>query len=171
MDELDLFNFQATAPFTSVDYNFGSPSSHFSTINQAYPVSVTGSQSPRPGLGGNPTSTIEEQKGYMQSIIDIFELSEEEEEEPDDGDDDMSIERPIDLEAQQRRTEKLRGVRSALDRLWWSNSEFMSDAAEKLADGSRDRKFFLVTQFFSLFCSRIFGSAFLLYSIPGKHGL
>jgi hypothetical protein len=38
-----------------------------------------------------------------------------------------------------RNVEALRDVRRILDQMWWSDSEFMTKAAEVLADGSRDR--------------------------------
>ena len=46
----------------------------------------------------------------------------------------------VDLEDRHRRTERLKGGLSMLARLWWSDSEHMGLAAEKLADGSRDRE-------------------------------
>jgi len=82
----------------------------------------------------------EEQKANMQSILDIFQLDEElyqsgeNELDEDDGGEE------VDLEDQRQRTERLKGICPALDRLWWTGSEYMVGAAEKLADGSRDRK-------------------------------
>jgi hypothetical protein len=98
---------------------------------------------------GDPTSIAalsgtvptEEQMADMQSILDIFHLDEElpdrsgeNELEDDDGSEE------VDLEDQRQRTERLRGIYPALDRLWWTGSEYLVGAAEKLADGSRDRK-------------------------------
>jgi len=83
--------------------------------------------------------SAEEQSNMMKSIQEIFELEEEqanEEEQMRDEDEEP----PVDLEDQQKRTEKLKGVLSTLAQLWWSDSDHMDLAAEKLADGSRDRK-------------------------------
>lgn len=83
----------------------------------------------------------EQQKADMQSILDLFHLNEELPDESDRNDledDDLAPE--VDLEDQRQRTEHLRGIYPALDRLWWTGSDYMIGAAEKLADGSRDRK-------------------------------
>jgi hypothetical protein len=83
----------------------------------------------------------EEQKADMQSILDIFQLDEEPPDQSDENElDEDDIVQELDLEDQRQRTERLRGVYAALDRLWWMGSEYMVGAAEKLADGSRDRK-------------------------------
>jgi len=83
----------------------------------------------------------EEAKAAMQSILDIFELDEG---LPDGSggneQDEDDLEPTIDPEDQSRRTERLRSIRPALDQLWWTDSEYMTGAAEKLADGCRDRK-------------------------------
>ena len=73
--------------------------------------------------------------------LDIFQLDEELPDESDGNelDEDDGAEE-VDLEDQRQRTERLRGIYPALDRLWWTGSEYMVGAAEKLADGSRDRK-------------------------------
>lgn len=85
----------------------------------------------------------EEQKTDMQSILDIFQLDEELPDESDsndlDEDEDEEV-LEVDLEDQRQRTGLLRGIYPALDRLWWTESEYIVGAAEKLADGSRDRK-------------------------------
>lgn len=83
--------------------------------------------------------SVEEQSSMMRTIEEIFLLEEElPKEDQEMGDDEEEPE--IDLEDQQRRTTKLKGVLSTLAQLWWSDSEQMDVAAEKLADGSRDRK-------------------------------
>jgi hypothetical protein len=99
----------------------------------------------------NPIPTLstgvpkEEQKADMQSILDIFQLDEE---LPDESggnelvEDDGTPE--VDLQDQRQRTERLRGIYPALDRLWWTGSEYMVGAAEKLADGSRDCKLIMI---------------------------
>jgi hypothetical protein len=93
-------------------------------------------------LGSNtlavPLSAAEQTKS-MESIQEVFELEEDspkEDEEMGEGD---AEEPEVDLEDQQRRTDRLKGVLETLGQLWWSNSEHMDVAAEKLADGSRDR--------------------------------
>jgi hypothetical protein len=92
-------------------------------------------------LAVNTTVLDEEQKVDVQSILNIFQLEEglpDESTENDIDEDDETQE--VDLEDQRQRTERLRGIYPALDRLWWTGSEYMVGAAEKLADGSRDRK-------------------------------
>lgn len=84
--------------------------------------------------------SAEEQSNMMKSIQEIFELEEEQTNEEEQMRDEDEEEPPVDLEDQQRRTEKLKGVLSTLAQLWWSDSDHMDLAAEKLADGSRDRK-------------------------------
>jgi hypothetical protein len=89
------------------------------------------------------TTTVpnEEQKADMQSILDIFQLDEELPDESDENDLDEDDEaQEVDLEDQRQRIERLKGIYPALDRFWWTGSEYMVGAAEKLADGSRDRK-------------------------------
>jgi hypothetical protein len=83
----------------------------------------------------------EEQKADMQSVLDIFQLDEELPDQSDENEQDEDDgAQEVDLEDQRQRTERLRGIYPALDRLWWTGSEYMVGAAEKLADGSRDRK-------------------------------
>jgi hypothetical protein len=83
----------------------------------------------------------EEQKAAMQSILDIFQLDEELLDQSDANELDEDDEgQEINLEDQMQRIERLRGIYPALHRLWWTGSEYMVGAAEKLADGSRDRK-------------------------------
>jgi hypothetical protein len=77
----------------------------------------------------------------MQSILDIFQLSEDSSEQDDEEEVDENDDvHEVDMDEQNRRTEQLRAICPALDRLWWSGSDFMTGAAEKLADGSRDSK-------------------------------
>ena len=80
--------------------------------------------------------SAEDQSIMMKSIQEIFELEEEQNVEMnDDGE-----EEEVDLEDQQRRTEKLERVLTTLAQLWWNDSEHMDLAAKKLADRSRDRE-------------------------------
>ncbi len=80
--------------------------------------------------------TKEEQESTMQTVLDVFELDER---DPADGDEELDPEE--EAEDQRLRTEKLKAIGSALDALWWSNNDQMAAAAEKLANGSRDRKY------------------------------
>ena len=96
-------------------------------------------------LAGNGALSLqlsaEEQSTMMKSIQEIFELEEEEpKEDVEMGEGKDEEEEVVDLEDQARRTERLKGVLSTLAQLWWSDSEHMDLVAEKLADGSRDRK-------------------------------
>jgi hypothetical protein len=101
----------------------------------------------------------EEQKAAMQSILDIFQLDEELPDEPDGSELDENDEPPeVDFEDQRQRTERLRGIYPALDRLWWTGSEYMVGAAEKLADGSRDRKLILIFTTSMQFILKIYDS-------------
>lgn len=89
----------------------------------------------------NVSLSLDEQKAAMQSILDIFELDEELPDQNGGSDSDgIDADQTVDLEDQHRRTERLRGICPALDRLWWAGSEYMTSAAEKLADSSRDSK-------------------------------
>jgi hypothetical protein len=93
-----------------------------------------------PGQEGMSISlSVEEQSIMMKSIQEIFELQESQDEEMGEVDEDE--EPVVDLEDQERRTERLKGALSTLAQLWWSDSELMDLVAEKLADGSRDREF------------------------------
>jgi len=84
--------------------------------------------------------SAEEQNTMMKSIQDIFELEEEQPKEDVEMGESGEEEEAVDLEDQSRRTERLKGVLSTLAQLWWSDSEHMDLVAEKLGDGSRDRK-------------------------------
>jgi hypothetical protein len=103
----------------------------------------------------NPSSSslnLSAEQNVMRDIEEIFRLEEEQPKEGQEmgGDDE---EEQIDLEDQQRRTAKLKGILPTLAQLWWSNSEQIDPATEKLADGSRDResKLFQQHRFLHLF--------------------
>ncbi|KAG0649906.1 hypothetical protein D0Z07_3693 [Hyphodiscus hymeniophilus] len=81
--------------------------------------------------------SAEEQWGMMKSIEDIFALEEDENVEMGEEGEEEQI---VDLEDQENRTERLKGVLSTVAQLWWSDSQHMDLVAEKLADGSRDPK-------------------------------
>ncbi|KAH6707768.1 armadillo-type protein [Leptodontidium sp. MPI-SDFR-AT-0119] len=83
--------------------------------------------------------TTEQAAAMSKSILDIFELEEEPPKEVEAMGDDEE-EEDVDLEDQQRRTERLKGVLSLLAQLWWADSDQIDLVAEKLADGSRDPK-------------------------------
>ncbi|KAK0122658.1 hypothetical protein ONS96_009696 [Cadophora gregata f. sp. sojae] len=81
--------------------------------------------------------TPEQAAAMSKSVLDVFQLDEEPQNEDQamgDGDD------VVDLEDQQRRTERLKGVLPILAQLWWADSDQIDFVAEKLADGSRDPK-------------------------------
>ena len=110
----------------------------FSTI-----LSHGGTSFDDPTLIATLSSTVpkEEQKADIQSILDIFQLDEKLPDQSDENElDEDDGAQEVDLEDQRQRTERIRGIYPALDRLWWTGSEYMVGAAEKLADGSRDRK-------------------------------
>ncbi|TVY25020.1 hypothetical protein LHYA1_G006454 [Lachnellula hyalina] len=77
----------------------------------------------------------------LKQIQDIFD-SEPEDENEDQvmAEDEEDVEEEVDLEDQQRRMEKLKMGLSPLAQLWWSGSEKIDLAAEKLADRSRETK-------------------------------
>lgn len=109
-------------------------------------LNLSPSTSNATNAGPGPGSLIlsaEEQSHMMKSIQEIFGLEEEapkEDDEMADDEDDDEVEEEVDLEDRARRTKRLKGVLSTLAQLWWSDSEQMDLAAEKLADGSRDRE-------------------------------
>jgi hypothetical protein len=106
-----------------------------SQSHSAYNVSAVSSRIQKVPL------SEEEAKATMQSILDIFELDEELSDGPGGNEqDEYDSEPTIDPEDQSRRTERLRSICPALDQLWWTSSDYMTRAAEKLADGCRDRK-------------------------------
>ena len=85
--------------------------------------------------------SAEKQTELMESIEAIFQPEEEEalhgDQEMPDADDE---EPEVDLEDQQKRTEKLKSILPTIAQLWWCRSEHMELATEKLADGSRNRE-------------------------------
>ena len=81
--------------------------------------------------------TPEQAATMSKSVLEVFELEEEPQDQVmGDGSDD-----DVDLEDQQRRTERLKGVVPLLAQLWWADSDQLDLVAEKLADGSRDREY------------------------------
>lgn len=127
--------------YDTAEYSFSDPDLSFSSPNfigspSGLLTSDTAFSGPSPSFPSVPVASIADQKAWMQTIIDMFELSEES--EPEEVDDEAES-APVDMEAQNARTERLKTILPALDRLWWASSDFMADAAEKLADGSRDR--------------------------------
>ncbi|APA06669.1 hypothetical protein sscle_02g014390 [Sclerotinia sclerotiorum 1980 UF-70] len=81
----------------------------------------------------------EEQRNMSASIADILKLEEQAGGvEEVNMDDDAEV--VVDVEDRQRRTEKLKGALGILAHLWWQDSVSINEAAEKLADCSRDPK-------------------------------
>lgn len=80
----------------------------------------------------------DEPNAAMEALLGVFSLHETSTQAPTE-DEDESVE--VDLADQHLRTERLKGVTLALDRSWWSGQEYVANAAEKLANGSRDGKF------------------------------
>lgn len=91
------------------------------------------------GNGEKRHLTEEEQKDMSSSIADIFKL-EEQSVSAEDVDMDDDAEEVVDVEDRERRTERLKGALGKLVHLWWQDSIAINEAAEKLADGSRDRE-------------------------------
>ncbi|KAK6614087.1 GTP binding protein [Botrytis cinerea] len=91
------------------------------------------------GNGEKRHLTEEEQKDMSSSIADIFKL-EEQSVSAEDVDMDDDAEEVVDVEDRERRTERLKGALGKLVHLWWQDSIAINEAAEKLADGSRDPK-------------------------------
>jgi hypothetical protein len=107
----------------------------FVSNNERLPLGNVLSKSSRLNIPLSPKS----QNKMMRNVVEIFELEEDSpHEDVEMGEDDD--EPVVDLEDQRRRTERLRGVLPALAQLWWSDSDQIGLAAEKLGDGSRDRK-------------------------------
>lgn len=106
--------------------------------SRAEPVSLGNVLSKPPPL--SVSLSPKSQNKMTRSIVEIFEL----EEDPlnqgvdmgEDGDEGLVV----DLEDQRRRTVRLRGALPTLAQLWWSDSDQIDLVAEKLGDGSRDRK-------------------------------
>ena len=100
----------------------------------ASPVLPIGNVITSSNLGLDPSQ--EELYHMVQTVVSVFEL-----EEGPAVDHEMSDEdEEVDLEDQKRRTDRLKEGLSTVAQLWWSGSEYMDVVAEKLADGSRDRK-------------------------------
>lgn len=90
----------------------------------------------------NPTSDVlrtdslnlclstEQAMAMSRSILDIFELEETQDEDDKMGEDDDE-EEEVDLEDQQRRTERLKGALSILAQLWWADSDQIDLVAGK----------------------------------------
>jgi hypothetical protein len=102
--------------------------------------------SPVPNPSNQPPSSIPlspmSQTKMSRSIVEIFELEEESMNEDVEMEEDDEEEPVVDLEDRRKRTDRLRGVLPALAQLWWSDSDQIDLVAEKLGDGSRDRKLF-----------------------------
>ncbi|KFY38693.1 hypothetical protein V494_04265 [Pseudogymnoascus sp. VKM F-4513 (FW-928)] len=79
----------------------------------------------------------QEPDALMDAVLKLFSLDES---DPlaNGGEEDEDEDVVVDLEDQQLRTDRLRGITLSLDQLWWSGQVYMAAAAEKLADGSRD---------------------------------
>ncbi|KAF7879080.1 hypothetical protein EAF04_000280 [Stromatinia cepivora] len=115
-------------------------------MSAIYPMSL---------LHGNPNTTAppppfedgkkykklneEEQRNMSASIADILKL-EGQVGKVEDVDMDDDIEEVVDVEDRERRTERLKGALGILAHLWWQDSIPINEAAEKLADCSRDPK-------------------------------
>lgn len=88
---------------------------------------------------GTETLSDEKETRMMQSIEEIFLLDEEPEKEDEEmNGEEEDEEEVVDLEDQERRTERLKGIMPTLAQLWWAGSEMFDVATEKLADGSRN---------------------------------
>ena len=94
--------------------------------------------------------SLKDRNRLMRSIVEIFELEESSANGDVEMEEDGDEEPVVDLEDQRRRTERLRGVLPVLAQLWWSDSVQMDVVAEKLGDGSRDRKSYLSLKQYSL---------------------
>lgn len=83
----------------------------------------------------------QEPDALMDAVLRLFSLDES---DPlaNGGQEDEEEDFVVDLEDQQLRTDRLRGITLSLDQLWWSGQVYMTAAAEKLADGSRDCKLY-----------------------------
>ena len=87
---------------------------------------------------GNMSLSEEDLKAMNKRIQEISQL--EEDDESADVGMDEDAEPVLDLEDQNRRTEKLKGILSTLAQLWWSDSDQLDSVVEKLADGCRNCK-------------------------------
>jgi len=101
---------------------------------------------PEPQAVGNVLSpqraplSPKSQTKMSRSIVEIFELEEDPMKEDVEMEGDDEEEPAVDPEDQRRRTDRLSAVLPALAQLWWSDSDQIDLVAEKLGDGSRDRK-------------------------------
>jgi hypothetical protein len=100
----------------------------------------------------NVSLSAETKTRMTRSILDIFDLEEEPLDEDVEMGEDEEEEPVVDLEDQRRRTDRLRGVLPPLAQLWWSDSDQIDLVAEKLGDGSRDRKLCPLQEY----CSSLF---------------
>lgn len=90
----------------------------------------------------------EEQVDMRRRIRSVFEEKSPEADQSEasemDVDDDEEEDDAVDLEDRRQRTERLREVLGLVKGLWWSGYEGIVGVGEGLADGSRDREFFLL---------------------------
>lgn len=82
----------------------------------------------------------DKQVEMMDSFEAIFQLDEEASTEDQEMLDDDEEEPQVDLEDQQKRIDKLKAILPIIAQLWWCQSDYMVQATQKLADGSRNRK-------------------------------
>lgn len=92
-----------------------------------------------PPRGGEKLSA-EEEEDMFRSLQNIFTQAEEDEGSFNVQELLASLEQADeDARRGRKNLQALQGVRTILDKLWSSGSEFMARAAETLANGSRDR--------------------------------
>lgn len=85
----------------------------------------------------------EEQDEMFRALQDVLRKAEENEGNFDVQELVSSLEQAdADSRRGQRRLKALEGVSSTLDKLWQSRSHYMAQAAEALANGSRDREIY-----------------------------
>lgn len=115
--------------------NSGVPADPLDFLTQNTPAqpSISPTPSSRPL---NTNLSEDERLAISKKIQDIFD-SEPPDEDEVMADDDDEEEEVIDVEDQERRTDKLKNALSPLAQLWWSGSEHIDLVTEKLADGSR----------------------------------
>lgn len=114
-----------------------------SILSSSKDISPDNSASPpkAPPRGGQKISP-EEEEGMFRSLQEIFTQAEEDEGNFNVQELLASLEQAAeDARRGLKNLQALQGVRTILDRLWSSGSEFMARAAETLANGSRDREF------------------------------
>lgn len=92
-------------------------------------------------------NTQDDSRGMVEKINAVFHVEEISDREAEDKDGDVNVnEEPeqevvIDVDDQERRTKSLEGILPTLNELRLSNyTEELCQAAEKLADGSRERE-------------------------------